>query len=668
MTLTSKQYYDRDLSWLRFNHRVLQEVADKRNPLYERIKFLAIFASNLDEFFEVRISAIRQIQQLDKDLRKKLITKPNKLLKRIKKELTKLQEELDTIMEEDITIELEKEGIQFMGYTDYLPEHQQFAQEYFAKNIAQYLTMKVRENQDTKNLDVENEQLYLVALLSGSELIWLKIPNEVPRFLVLNNQKEGYFITSIDDILKHVFSQYYETEFYSLKVSRDAELYIDNEYSGNLLEKIQDSLQNRDTGQITRALIDKEMPEDLVNTLMQFLDISEVDIILSGSHHNLKHLFDLPNPTSNKLTFEDLPPKRQKALADFECMFNAIDKQDRLLYFPYESFEDIIRFMEQAAMDEDVRKIKITLYRVSENSAIAKALLCAVKKGKEVSVFIETKARFDEANNIKWGKILEENGANVIYSYPGIKVHSKIFYIERMENNEEKAYAYVGTGNFNEKTARIYTDFGLLTANSAITDEVLQVFQVLERKLIITKTKNILVSPFSTRSRFEKMIEKEIKNAKDGKEAYIILKLNSLQDPKMINLLYKASNAGVKVRLVIRGICCLVPGIKNQSENIYVTSIIDRFLEHARIYIFANGGKEKMYIGSADWMTRNLDNRIEVITPILDKGVFEKVRKALQLQLDDTIKARLIDAEQKNNYVSTPSEGKSAQYLSYQML
>ena len=411
-------------------------------------------------------------------------------------------------------------------------------------------------------------------------------------------------------------------------------------------------------------MIDAKMPKELLDEVKKQLDIDNIDIIKSGQYHHLKDLFGFPN-FNNEHTFEKLPPKRNLDLECENCVFSAIIEKDRLLYFPYESFEEVIRFVNQAADDKDVTDIKLTLYRVSDDSAVANALLRALKNGKNVCVFIETKARFDEANNIKWGKILEENGANVIYSYPGIKVHSKIMHVQRIENGEKVGYSYIGTGNFNEKTSKIYTDFGLMTADQRITSEILQVFSVLERKLIIPKIKKLLVSPFNTRSSFDKHIEREIDYAKQGKEAYITLKLNSLQDQQLIDHLYKASNAGVKIRLLVRGICCLVPGIKNQSENIQVTSIVDRFLEHARVYIFANGGKEKMYIGSADWMTRNLDHRIEVVTPILDSEAFQKIKKIVQLQLDDKVKSRIIDKDQKNEYVKFDAQSKSSQHLIY---
>lgn len=659
MSLISKKYYNRDLSWLRFNHRVLQEAADKNNPLYERIKFLAIFSSNLDEFFKVRVSDIRKIKDLDKTLRKKLITKPNKLLKKIKKQVNLQQEEFGDLFNNHILPELKKEGIKLVNCEEFTASQKEFAEHYYLVNLQNKLTLDIKVEQNDNKIFIENEELYLTALLNDKELIVVKIPSDTPRFITLPNKDDTHYITFVDDILKHNLAKFYsqnETSvFYSIKVSRDAELYIDNEYSGDLLTKIKDSLGNRDTGQVTRVLIDNKMPPKLLDSIEKILDVNETDISQGGRYHNFKDFFGFPNPTGKKLSEDKLIPIPNPAFQKFSNVFDAIAEKDRLLYYPYESFDDVLQLAQQAATCKSVTKIKVTLYRIAKQSGLGDALLEATKNGKEVFVFIETKARFDEENNIKWGKVLEDNGAKVMYSYPGIKVHSKILLIERIENNEPKTYGYISTGNFNEKTAKIYTDFGLMTANERITSELSQVFQLLERSIIIPKTKKLLVSPFTTRSTFQKLIEKEIENAKEGKETYILLKLNSIQDDKMIDLLYKANNAGVTIRLIIRGICCLVPGIEGQSEHIYITSIVDRFLEHGRVYIFANDGAEKMYIGSADWMTRNLDHRIEVITPILDKDVYSKIRRMIQYQLDDTVKARIINEEQDNSYVSSAS-------------
>ena len=665
MSLITKAYYHRDLSWLRFNHRVLQEAADKRNPLYERIKFLAIFSSNLDEFFKVRVSAIRQIKTLNKDLRKKLITKPNKLLKKIKKEVNIQQEEFGKIFREDIIPELKKEGIELIDYTQFSETQQQFAKTYYEENLAQNLMLAANVSNE-EELFIENEKLYLASVVN-EELIVFKIPVELGRFIVFPSSNDTHYITFVDDILKYNLKELYpENTFHSIKVSRDAELYIDNEYSGNLLEKIKDSLENRNTGQVTRMLVDKTASEDLLDELKDELNVNDTDVVLGGTYHNFKDFFGFPNPTNKQLSLPDLLPVRNAELSKYDSMFTAISEKDRLLYFPYESFDHVSELLEEAATDKDVTKIKITLYRVAKESRLTTALIEALKNEKEVTVFMETKARFDEQNNIKWGKILEDHGAKVIYSYPGIKVHSKILHIERMENNSPSWYGYIGTGNFNEKTATLYTDFCLMTKREKITSELAQVFQVLERKIIIPKSKKLLISPFTTRSTFLELIDKEIAHAKAGKDAYIILKLNSIQDKRMIDALYEASNAGVKIDLVVRGICCVVPGIEGQSENITIRSVLGQFLEHARVYIFGNAGDEKMYIGSADWMTRNLDHRIEVITPILDKDMHQQLREYVQWQLDDTVKARIIDAKQKNNYVSKDEKSIHSQQKAYE--
>ena len=662
--LNTTEYYNRDLSWLRFNHRVLQEAADERNPLYERIKFLAIFSSNLDEFFKVRVSDIRKIKQLDKPLRKRLITKPNKLLREIKKQVDIQQKEFGRIFFTGIIPALQSEDIHLLSYREFNKEQQGFSKKYYNEEIQPSQSLSISENKPL----LKNEELYLVAQMADESLIWVKINEDTPRFIELPSPDNKYYIAFVDDILKHNLKAIYKQDFYSIKISRDAELYIDNEYSGNLLDKIKNALPNRISGQVTRALIDELAPKKLQLKLNKVFDINDTDVIKGGAYHNFKDLFNFPNPTTKNLSFSEIPTISKKEFNGYSNMFDAIKDKDRLLSFPYESYKPVIQLLEEASSDVNVTKIKITLYRISKESLVANALLNAVKNGKDVFVFIETKARFDEENNIKWGKVLEENGANVVYSYPGIKVHSKILYIERIEENASRIYGYISTGNFNEKTSKIYTDFGLMTANPKITDELCQVFQVLEGKIIIPKSKQLLVSPFTTRSKFTELIELEIENAKDGREAYIILKLNSLQDVKMIKLLYKASNSGVKIRLLIRGICCLVPGIEGQSENIYVTSIVDRFLEHGRVYIFGNNGKEKMYLGSADWMTRNLDHRIEVITPILDRDIHLKLKELLDLQLKDNVKSRVIDFNQNNNYVEKGSLEESSQNIIYKAL
>ncbi|UZO82466.1 polyphosphate kinase 1 [Aquimarina sp. ERC-38] len=651
MSSIKNKYFHRDLSWLRFNHRVLQEAKDHRNPLYERIKFLAIFSSNLDEFFKVRVSDIRKIKNLDKKLRKKLITKPNKLLKKIKKEVAQQQQEFGIIFRESILPALIENQIHLINRFQFTKHQQNFITEYYQEKLANKVTV-IHTKAKKDDLFLNNEELYLVGIDKKGSLQSVLIPPDSKRFVVLPEEEGSFAITFIDDILKFVLKEKYGIDFYAIKISRDAELYIDNEYSGNLLDKIKDSLENRETGQVTRLLIDKHASENLVELLQKILDVNDTDIIQGGMYHNFKDFFTFPNPSHQNLHLKPLLPLPHKELKQQTDLFQTIKEKDRLLYFPYQSFDHVLDLVQQAAIDPTVTKIKITMYRIAAQSGIAELLLAALKNGKEVFAFIETKARFDEENNIKWGAKLSDNGAVVKYSYPGIKVHSKILSIEREEEGKLIHYAYISTGNFNEKTAKIYTDYGLMTANPKITEELEQVFLVLEGKIIVPRTKHLLVSPFSTRTTFEDLVRNEIKNAKAQKPAGITLKINSLQDKKMIKLLYEANNAGVPIQLLIRGICCLIPGIEGLSEHIKVYSIVDRFLEHGRVYIFQNNGQEKMFMGSADWMTRNLDHRIEVITPIYDPDVAKLIKGTLSLQFKDTVKRRVIDAEQSNDYYS----------------
>ena len=669
-SLYNNKFYHRDLSWLRFNHRVLQEAADARNPLYERIKFLAIFSSNLDEFFRVRVSDIRQIKNIEKPLRKKLITKPNKVLKEIKEQVDIQQNEFGRIFNEEIIPQLASEGIHLIRHEDFSEAQKEIATKYYEESLKQITEISCNPCTETQSVFVKNERLYLAAQTAEDEFLMVEIPETEPRFFVFPSEDDKeFYITFIDDILKYnlqkEFSEERDSAFHSLKISRDAELYIEDEFSGNLMEKIKEALPKRDTGQATRVLIDPEMPQDFRETLKKALDVNHTDVVLGGRYHNFKDFFSFPNPTRKQLHNKKLPPLPHPVLAKCDSIFEAIDKKDQLLHYPYQSFRPVIKLMQEAANDPQVKTIKITIYRAADESDLNDAIALAAKNGKDVTVFIEVKARFDEHNNLKWGAIFRKNGARVIYSYPDIKVHSKILYIEREVENKTKRYAYIATGNFNENTATLYTDFGLMTAHKKITKDLKKVFMVLERDMIVPKTKQLLVSPFTTRERFTALVEKEIALANAGKKGSIILKMNSLQDEGMIKELYKASNAGVEVRLLIRGMCSLVPGIKGQSENIYITSIVDRFLEHGRIYIFGNDGDAQIYIGSADWMTRNLTHRIEVVTPILDEDHKKAVKKIIDIELNDNIKARIIDAEQKNEYVKNSEKEVQSQLAIY---
>ncbi|WP_417235902.1 polyphosphate kinase 1 [Bizionia paragorgiae] len=664
--LYNSKYFHRDLSWLRFNHRVLQEIRDKKNPLYERINFLAIFSSNLDEFFKVRVSDIRQVKDLEKPLRKKLVTKPNAVLKEIKKQVNLQQKEFGDAFYNEIIPDLKAENIHLIDYHDFSPKHQEQAETYFQKTLKGKLNTQKSEAFLKDSLFAKNEASYLACLKDDRVIELVEIPTDESRFYVFPSEDdETFYITFIDDILKHNLLKDNQHKYYALKLSRDAELYIEDEFSGDLMQKIKDALPKRETGQATRVLIDEHAPENLKTVLKQTLDIYNTDIILGGVYHNFKDFFSFPNPTKKQLSNIPLKPLPHKLLSAYDSVFEAIDAKDQLMHYPYQSFEPVIRLLEEAAEDPAVKTIKMTLYRLAKTSRLNTAIAKAAKNGKKVVIFIEAKARFDESNNIKWGKTFSENGAKVIYSYPGIKVHSKILYIEREVNNKLKAYCYIATGNFNEKTATLYTDFGLMTKNKKMCKELNRVFLVLEGVLIVPKAKTLLISPFTSRHKFSRLVENEIALVHAGKEGKITLKMNSLQDKKMIQLLYKASNAGVKIRLLIRGICSLVPGIKGQSENITITSILDRYLEHGRVYLFNNNGNEKLFIGSADWMTRNLSHRIEVVAPVLDPDNFKIVKDVLNIQLADNVKARIIDPEQKNNYVQNSEPQVQSQLATY---
>src|SRR5690606_23549144 len=417
---------------------------------------------------------------------------------------------------------------------------------------------------------VENESSYITASISKDKFQVVQIPKDEPRFFVFPSQKDIHYITFIDDIIKYNLYRIQsdlELSYYAIKISRDAELYIEDEFSGNLMEKIKESLPKRETGQATRILIDQRMPKEFQNVLKKALDVTHADMVLGGTYHNFKDFFQFPNPTNKDLYFEALPPIPHPVVKDFDSMFTAIDTKDQLMHYPYQSFEPVIKLLEEAAADPKVTVIKMTMYRLADDSRLNNAIANAAKNGKKVIVFIEVKARFDEHNNLKWGEVFKENGAEVLYSYPGIKVHSKIFYIERKTDDDIKRYAYIGTSNFNEKTDKHYTDYGLMTNNKKITEELNKIFLVLEGIFIVPKAKKLLVSPFTMRYQFVSLVENEILLAQAGKEAYIILKMNSLQDKNMIKLLYEASQKGVQIRLLIRGMCSLVPGIKGQSEN-----------------------------------------------------------------------------------------------------
>lgn len=665
------QTYNRELSWLSFNYRVLQEAKDSSVPLYERIKFLAIYSSNLDEFFRVRVASLRNLLRLKRKAQSKLNFDPESLLKKIHEIVFTQQEEFGDIFRNQLIPELEKEGIHLINEKTATDEQRQFLSEYYNENIYHHIQPILLVKKKIIPF-LKNRILYLVIKLASKTsegkrkkytYALIEIPtSDLPRFVQLPGKGEKHYIIFLDDIirlnLEKLFNAYDIVEAYSVKLNRDADLYIDDEFSGNLLQKIQKGIKKRDTGVPSRFLYDQSMPKRFLNFLRESLNLEQEDLVAGAKYHNFNDFFGFPNPLSPRLENEQWEPVHSKLLSSSTNIFEAISNNDIGLHFPYQSYEYVVRFIREASVDPDVTAIKITQYRVADNSAIVLALIQAAQSGKDVMAFVEVKARFDEEQNFKWAEKMEKAGVKVYYSLPGLKVHAKIACVTRMENDKARIYCYLGTGNFNEKTARIYADFGLLTTDDRLTAEVQKVLAFLQDNELDYDFQHLLVAQFNMRSKFLELIDKEIENAKNDLPAKIILKMNSLEDPRMIKRLYKAGSAGVEITIIVRGICCLVPGVEGLSENIKVISIIDRYLEHARFYIFHNNGDPLLYAASADWMKRNLSRRIEVAFPIYDSDIWRGIMDTIELQLNDNTKARIIDSEQSNEYQINDLPGK----------
>ncbi len=687
--MTNFSLFNRELSWISFNHRVLQEALDPTVPLYEKIKFLAIFSSNLDEFYRVRVASLRNLLELKTKMQKKLDFDPAELIGQINERVFRLQEILGSTYRNKVLKELRKYNIYLIDEAKFNNSQKVFAREFFnaeilphvqpvilekdkvmpfLQNRVLYFAVKLISTQGKKKKKSKNNELKLI------DYAVVEIPTQyVHRFVLLPPEKEKKCIAFVDDVMRlflaDLFPSYKIDSAYSIKLTRDAEMYIDDEFSGDLLEKIKKGLAKRATGMPSRFLYDKSMPADFLKFLGQALSLTKEDLVEGGRYHNFNDFFSLPNLGSANLEYEPLPPLNFKELDQSKSLFAMMSKKEFILHYPYHNYEYVIRLLEEAAKDPKVISISITLYRVASNSKIVENLIKAAHSGKKVMAFVELKARFDEESNITSASQMEQAGIKVYYSFPGLKVHSKLLIITRKMTHSEKDYAYLSTGNFNEKTAQIYCDMALFTCDQRITSELRTVFSYLSREKERVKFKNLLVAPFNMRKYFNQLIDNEIKNAENGKQAEIIIKLNSLQDPKLIQRLYKASNAGVKIRLIVRGICCLIPGVKNMSEHIEAISIVDRFLEHARIYIFHNDGNPLVFSGSADWMSRNLNRRIELIFPIYDRNLKQEIFDLVNLQLKDNTKARLIDEKQKNNYVNNKSTKKvQAQLATYHYL
>ncbi len=657
-------YINRDISWLSFNYRVLQEAKDPSVPLMERIKFMAIYSSNLDEFFRVRVANIRNLVRVGKKTKRRLDYDPKEVLNEIHRIINSQQEEYSKIFEKQIVPQLADNNIFLLKNLDDLNEEQkQFIEDYFQDNLLPFVQPVLLVKKKIRPF-LNNGALYLSVILgpleeeiNGNEYAIIKIPSDhIRRFIKLPSpESDRHDIIVLDDLIRYsarwLFPGYNILGMYSLKLTRDAELYIDDEFSGNLLSKIRKSLNKRNVGPAARFVYDRETPQHLMDFLKETFELEDYDLLPEGKYHNNFDFFQFPDFGLHYLKNTPLPPLPYEDLEKTKDLFTAIKEKDHLIHVPYHSYESVIRLFEIAATDPLVTHIKVVQYRVAKKSRIMTALMSAVKAGKQVSVFVEVKARFDEAANLEWGEKLEKAGVSVQYSFPGVKVHSKLALISRIEDKKTKLYAYMSTGNFHEGTAKIYSDFGLFTADERLTREAARVFSFLETvKLPSQDFENLLVGQFNLRNTLMEFIDQEIENAKKGLPASIMLKMNSLQDQRMIRKLYEANNAGVKVKLMVRGICSLIAGVEGFSENIEAYSIVDRYLEHSRIFIFHNNGDERIYLSSADWMVRNLSYRIETAFPIYDPDHRQELKDFMDLQFRDNVKARILDADQSNYY------------------
>ncbi|MBE3666027.1 RNA degradosome polyphosphate kinase [Vibrio navarrensis] len=657
-----KLYIEKELSWLSFNERVLQEAADKTVPLIERIRFLGIFSNNLDEFYKVRFSDVKRRILINREQGGNDISKH--LLSKMQTKALKLNERFDELYNELIR-EMARRRI-FLVNEGQLDEAQQkWITKYFQKEVLPHITPVMLTDEIDVLQFLKDEYAYIAVELktdSTSKYALLEIPTDhLPRFVMVPEQKgkRKKTIILLDNIIRYClndifrgFFEYDELNGYAMKLTRDAEYDLRHEVEYSLLEQMSEGLSQRLTALPIRFVYEREMPEEMLKYLCFKLKISHYDsLIPGGRYHNFKDFIGFPNVGRDYLENKPLPPM---SCADFEGHANAFDAiraQDILLHYPYHSFEHITELVRQASFDPKVVSIKINIYRVAKNSRLMNSLVDAVHNGKRVVVVVELQARFDEEANIEWSRVLTDAGVHVIFGVPGMKIHAKLLLITRREDDQFVRYAHIGTGNFHERTARIYTDLSLLTADQELAAEVRSVFGYIENPFRPVKFNHLIVSPRNSRTQIYRLLDGEIANAKAGKKAEITLKVNNLVDKGLISKLYGANNAGVKIRMIVRGMCSLVPGVEGVSENIEIISIIDRFLEHPRVLVVHNDGNPLVYISSADWMERNIDNRIEVMAPVRDPRIKQRIIDILNIQFIDTVKARRIDKEMSNSYV-----------------
>lgn len=656
------QVINREISWLAFNERVLMEAADPTVPLIERLRFLGIHSNNQDEFFRVRFAAIKRIVHFNIKNSGILGGTPTEILQQIR-DVTRKHRFIFEETYAQIKAELEKENVFFLNEKDLSPTQGAFVKQYFDDKVRPVITpIMVDQLQEWPVLN--ERHVYLAVKMSNSankekaRYSLIELPTNVrSRFLVLPEEGGKKYIILLDDVIRYSLRQIFylfemdELNAYTIKVTKDAELDIDNDVSSSFIESLAKSLKKRHVASTVRFIYDEEMPTDLLDFLREKLNLTTDDrIVPGGRYHNFKDFIDFPDLGLKHLRYKHVQALTHKYLKPYTSILQTIAKKDTLLHLPYQSFHHVTDFLQEAAIDPKVTEIYITLYRVSRSSAVANALINALRNGKKVTVVVELQARFDEENNIYWANRLQDEGANLIAGVKSLKVHCKLLLVKRKDKGKETLYANIGTGNFNENTARLYTDKSFFTADPQITREVAKLFEFFDNNLKIFRYKHLLVSPFFLRKRLYEAINNEIKLAKKGKPAFMWIKVNGLIDFAMIQKLYEASNAGVKIRLIIRGVCALIPGVKGLSENIEAISVVDKYLEHSRIYIFGNGGTPRHYISSADWMTRNLDHRVEVACPIYDPTLQKELSDIFDLQWKDTTKARLHNGAKGHEY------------------
>lgn len=653
-------YFQKEISWLAFNERVLQEAADLSNPLIERVRFLGIYSNNLDEFYKVQFANLKRNVLIEQE--KGNASSAKNILKLVHQKVIQAELKFETLYNE-LLLEMARNQIFLINERQLTSLQEEWIRKFYKQNLRQYINPILLDSHTDLIQFLKDDHSYLaVEIINNNDIKYalLELPTEkVSRFVLLpsDSASKNKSLIFLDNILRFclpdIFKIFFDaTQFnaYSIKFNRDAEYELSSEMD-SLLELMSQGLKQRITAQPVRFIYQKDMPKALMELLLSKLKLTENDAMQGGRYPNLKDLMEFPCIGRINLLNKVLPSLTYNRFKKFRNAFDAIRDRDILLYYPYYSFSHVLEIMRQASFDPSVTHIRVNIYRVAKDSRFVQAAINAANNGKKVTVVVELQARFDEEINIHWAKTLMSSGVKVIYSQPRLKIHAKLFLIERKENDKIMRYAHIGSGNFNEKTAKVYTDFSLLTADPMITEEVKKVFNFIENPFKPVTFNYLLVSPQNTRLKFMQFVQREIDHAKTGKPCGIYLKLNAMTDKEMINKLYEASSAGVKVRMIIRGMCILKPQIPNLSENIFVTSIVDRFLEHARVYIFENNGQKDTYISSADWMPRNIDNRVEVGVKVLDSSLKKIIQDIFMIQASDNVKARIIDQDLKNAYL-----------------